>query len=646
MLVTRGPDRLFSPRVDTATPPRSSSDQGQVARLLDVTVADDHRDARHGSPQTGFRETARAFLDLVEPGERAAWGFLLVIALFAAIVEMFGAALVFAIAGMFATDVDPSALPVVGGVVEQLGGGNDTKGILIVAVFAAAFYAFRGAVVLGSTYYQARVANETGRRLSVRLFRGYLSMPYPFFLRRNSAELIRTTLNSVRLVVANFLKPSLKLLSDSLVSAGFLTVLVLAAPWATALAFVVLVPTVYVMLRWVRPKLQRSGQRTEVENASSLRTLQHSLHGIREIKVTQTNEHFAAVFDRSRARLARIEYRRALLTNAPRIVVETLVVLFILGLLVATSIGPLAGAESFAVLGLFAYAALRMMPIVNRTTTNINRIRFGHAAVETVRHDLRLVEAGASVASQNLVPYRLSSTIEFRGVEFTYENAARPALQNVNLIINQGERLGIVGQTGSGKSTMLDILLGLLSPTSGEVLVDGQSIETLSPGWLTSIGMVPQSVFLIDDTIRRNIAFGVSDRTIDDGRIDEALKLAQLAAFVDTLPDGAETIVGEHGVRLSGGQRQRIVIARALYSDPSVLILDEGTSALDRATESELMDALETASSDRTVIIVAHRLSTVQQADRIVFLDDGRIADIGQFDELLARNADFRELAK
>ena len=240
---------------------------------------------------------------------------------------------------------------------------------------------------------------------------------------------------------------------------------------------------------------------------------------------------------------------------------------------------------------------------------------------------------------------KLEAAIELRDVDFMYERAGTPALRNVDLVVKRGEKLGIAGQTGSGKTTLLDLILGLLSPTSGEVLVDGDPVKARLPGWLNTIGMVPQSVFLIDDTIRRNVAFGIQDRAIDNGRVSEALKLAQLSAFVDALPDAAETVVGERGMRLSGGQRQRIAIARALYSDPSVLILDEGTSALDNTTEAELMEALEDASRDRTVIIVAHRLSTVRQADRIVFLDDGKVVDIGRFDELLERNAAFRRLA-
>ena len=608
-------------------------------------MADDQTSARESSPRKGLRETARAFLGLVEPGARAVWGLLLGLALFAAIVEMLGAILVIAIAGMFAADVDPSALPVVGGIIEQLGGGDSDRQILIVAAFAAVFYTFRGAVVLGVAYYQSRVTQESGRRISVRLFRGYLSMPYPFFLQRNTAELMRTAFNSVRLVVVSFLTPLLRLSSDSMVAVGFLIVLILAAPWATALAFLFLVPTVYLMLRLVRPKLHRLGQRSEAETGSSYRSLQHSLQGIREIKVSQSNDYFAAQFDRSQSRLARIRYRLALLTQTPRVVVETLVVLFIVILLVATSIGLFGGTESLAILGLFAYAALRMMPIINRTTSNINKLRFGSAAVDTVLHDLELVGAAADAAPPQAPPFEFETAIELHDVGFTYENAAMPALRNVDLVIKRGERLGIVGQTGSGKSTILDLILGLLSPTSGEVLVDGQPIEDRLPGWLNSIGMVPQSVFLIDDTIRRNVAFGLADRAIEDGRVEEALKLAQLGAFVDTLPEGAETVVGDRGVRLSGGQRQRIAIARALYNDPSILILDEGTSALDSATESELMEALEHASDERTVIIVAHRLSTVQQADRIVFLDQGRIVDTGGFDDLVARNASFRELA-
>jgi ATP-binding cassette subfamily C protein len=611
-----------------------------------VTVTDDKTGAKQKPARMGFRAAVRAFLDLIEPGERAAWGRALALALFAAIVETLGAALVFAIAGMFAADVDPSTFPVVGGIVEQLGGGDSDREILIVAAFAALFYTFRGVVILGETYYHGLVTHETGRRISVRLFRGYLSLPYPFFLQRNTADLMRTAINSVQQLVRNFLTPILRLSSDTMISVGFFIVLILAAPWATALAFVVMGPTVYLLLRWVRPKLHLFGQTNEAETAASLRTLQHSLQGIREIKVSQSNDYFAGIYDRSQSRLARIQYRLALLTKVPLVAVETLVVLFIVILLVATAIGPVGGADSFAILGLFAYAALRMMPIVNRTTLSINKIRFGSAAVDTVRYDLELVGAGKDAPPPQASPMVLESAIELRDVDFTYENAAVPALRNVDLIIKRGEKFGIAGQTGSGKSTILDLILGLLSPTSGEVLVDGEPIETRLPGWLNSIGMVPQSVFLIDDTIRRNVAFGVSDKAIETGRVEEALKVAQLSTFVDSLPEGAETIVGEHGVRLSGGQRQRIAIARALYSDPSILILDEGTSALDSATESELMEALENASHDRTVIIVAHRLSTVQRADRIAFLDQGRIVDVGRFDELVARNANFRELAQ
>ena len=608
-------------------------------------MADDRTNAKGASSRTGFRESGRAFLDLVEPGKRRAWVLTLALSLFAAVVEMLGAALVFAIVGMFATAVDPTSLPVVGEFVERVGGGDANREVLLVAAFAALFYVFRGVVVLGQTYYQARVIYETARRISVRLFRGYLSLPYPFFLRRNSAELIRTAFTSVRQVQMGFLTPFVKLASDSMVSAGFLIVLVLAAPWATALAFAVMVPAVYVLLRWVRPKLQRLGRRLEVEDAVSLRSLQHSLHGIREIKVSHTSEFFAAEFDRSRGRVARIHYREALLTHAPRVAVETLVILLIVALLVATTIGPLTGTGSVAVLGLFAYAALRMLPIVNRITANINKIRFGSGALDNVRDDLDLVRASAEDSAVEDRRGPLESAIELRDVHFTYERAGTPALRNVDLVIERGEMLGIAGQTGSGKTTLLDIILGLLAPTSGEVLVDGDPIQARLPGWLNTIGMVPQSVFMIDDTIRRNVAFGVIDRDIDDGRVSEALKLAQLSAFVDTLPGGAETVVGERGTRLSGGQRQRIAIARALYSDPSVLILDEGTSALDNTTEAELMEALEDASRDRTVIIVAHRLSTVRQADRIVFLDAGSVVDIGRFDELLERNEAFRRLA-
>ena len=233
---------------------------------------------------------------------------------------------------------------------------------------------------------------------------------------------------------------------------------------------------------------------------------------------------------------------------------------------------------------------------------------------------------------------------EVEEVNFTYEGADRPALEEVTLTIAPGEVVGICGPTGGGKTTLVDVITGLLEPTSGRVSVDGHDLREYDREWQRNLGIVPQMIFLTDESLRRNIALGVPTREIDETAVREAVELAQLSSFVDSLPAGLDTVVGERGVRVSGGQRQRIAIARALYRRPQVLIFDEGTSALDNQTEADLMRALERLRGDHTIVLVAHRLSTVRDCDRIVFLDKGRIAGLGTYDVLAETNAGFRRL--
>jgi ATP-binding cassette subfamily C protein len=235
--------------------------------------------------------------------------------------------------------------------------------------------------------------------------------------------------------------------------------------------------------------------------------------------------------------------------------------------------------------------------------------------------------------------------VDIAHLSYTYDGSPRPVLSDISLTIRHGETIGIVGPTGAGKSTLIDLLLGLLSPSAGHIFSDGQDIALFSRSWRKKIGYVPQSIFLIDDTIRRNIALGMEDNEINERQVWNAIRLAQLEHYVHSLPLGLNTIVGERGVRLSGGQRQRIAIARALYHDPELLMFDEATSALDNQTEREVIQAIETLRGKKTLVIVAHRLSTVRACDLLVFLKEGRIVDHGAFDELLTRNEDFRRLA-
>jgi ABC-type multidrug transport system fused ATPase/permease subunit len=284
---------------------------------------------------------------------------------------------------------------------------------------------------------------------------------------------------------------------------------------------------------------------------------------------------------------------------------------------------------------LFGAAAFRLLPSANQLLNNLQAIRFARPKLMLLYEDFKLADqqdSSLEVASSFLEEIRI------KDLSFSYDNVDVPALTDVNMFVRRGEAVGIIGSSGSGKSTLVDVLLGLLQPNSGQILVDNQNIQTNLRSWQNQIGYVPQTIFLTDDSLRRNIALGLPDNLVDADAVVDALRAAQLQDFVAGLPDGLDTVVGERGVRLSGGQRQRIGIARALYNKPEVLVLDEATSSLDTETEHEVMKAVQALQGTKTVVIVAHRLSTVEYCDRLYRLENARVVDEGTFSEVMNRS--------
>jgi ATP-binding cassette, subfamily B, bacterial PglK len=343
--------------------------------------------------------------------------------------------------------------------------------------------------------------------------------------------------------------------------------------------------------------------------------------------------------------LARANYRRGLWSQLPSTLIELSLLAFILIFFTSSVILEIGTEATLPILGLFAYAALRLLPSLQKIVKGLNDLRYSAAPLEDLVEDLEATTAHMG-SSTEIEALRFQDEITFEGVDFTYEGAASPSLRGVDLRVSSGELIGICGPTGGGKTTFVDLMTGLLHPTAGRIMVDGQDLRTQWRAWQLNLGVVPQMGFLIDDSLRRNIALGVPDDEVDNEALKEAIDLAQLAAFVDALPEGLDTQVGERGVRISGGQRQRIAIARALYRRPSVLVFDEGTSALDTATEAELMSAVRALRGRHTIVLVAHRLSTVRASDRVVFIDHGAIAGVGSFDTLARENDRFRALAE
>jgi ATP-binding cassette subfamily C protein len=275
----------------------------------------------------------------------------------------------------------------------------------------------------------------------------------------------------------------------------------------------------------------------------------------------------------------------------------------------------------------------------------VTQLRYSRSWIHDLRADLTALPPPVPATGGAGEPIRFTRTIALERVSYTYEGEPEPVLSDVSLAIAKGESVGIVGPSGAGKSTLVDLLLGLLTPTAGRITVDGRDIATALRSWQRHIGYVPQEPFILDDTVRRNVAFGLSDAEIDDRRVMAALRLAQMTDVVAALPDGLDTMLGERGTRLSGGQRQRVAVARALYHEPEVLVFDEATSALDTPTERELIAALEALRGVKTVVVIAHRLGTVRRCDRLAVLRDGRLAAVGPYDELMARDPGFRAMA-
>ena len=585
------------------------------------------------TPSTNL--SPRVVVDLLREGGLRRWVVVVALAALVSGIELVGAVLILATLQLVTGPAEAVRLPFVGAVTSVL-----SPSLFLLAV--GVFFLVRGVINIVSAYAQQKAAQVTGVMLATRLVRGYLTMPYERHLRRNSSELIRNAIESTSNVVAYVFVPFVLVIGEGLVTVALLGLLFVLAPAASLLAIVVFAPVVVVLLKVVQPRLASLGEAAQVAYKDSLQTLTQSIEGIRDVKILGREHFFARAFFRQRLELARSQYIRATLTDVPRLSLETIMVLFIVAFLAVGEMRGVASAGTVPVLGMFGYVALRLLPALNRIIASVNTIRYGTAAAHHVHADLEMEDVREPTAG---TPAHLAETIRCDNVDFAYAGTERPALRGIDVTIRRGESIGIVGPTGAGKTTLLDVLLGLLPPTSGRVLVDGIDIAGHVRGWQATVGIVPQQVFLLDASLKQNIALGQSDTDIDPERIAASVRMAQLDTVVAALPQGLDTHVGERGVRLSGGQRQRVAIARALYLQPSVLVFDEGTSALDAGTEAQVVEALDALPGDPTVIAVAHRLSTVRRCDRILLLDQGRLRAVGTYDELLARDPLFQRLA-
>jgi len=498
--------------------------------------------------------------------------------------------------------------------------------------FVIVIYVLKSVFVYWAALVQQKFTNSVSVRVSQETFSKYLLQPYEFHLERNSATLI-SNVDNAKAIISGGLVPILVLLTDGLVSFGLFALLLYVEPVGT-IGVIVLFAVAGTSIRLVtRDRIGRWGEMRKFHGRQIFRHLQQGLGGAKEIKVLGRESQFLRSHGEHLTLLMDVDRRYMMMQMLPRLSFEALTMVG-LGALVFIMVGSgTALSKVLPTLGLFAATAFRVMPSIGRILASIQTISYTKPIASTVFRDLFLADERQEESPRH---GEFGDAIEFRRVTFGYKDAHRSALSEVSFRISRGEAVGIIGTSGAGKSTLVDVLLGLLSPRSGTVLVDGNDIATCRRWWQDQVGYVPQTIYLTDDSLLNNIAFGLPPELIDVGAVRRALTAAQLDEFVGSLPEGLETIVGERGVRLSGGQRQRIGIARALYHDPAVLVLDEATSALDSETEAGVMEAVRELLGKKTVIIVAHRTSTVAYCSRILRFEDGELVAQGSPEELLA----------
>ena len=583
--------------------------------------------------ETERRSTLRVVWAILTQKERRNLIWIFSLMLFGTLLETFSLGLVVPVVGLLTKSDYLKSHPRID---ELLNYPSQTQFVVGAMLLLVLVYVVKSIFLIGSLWVQYGYSTAVTKRLGRTLFENYLKQPFTFHLQRNSATLIRNSQNSAS-VMSGTIDPILSIAADALVTTGMMVLLLVIEPKGTIITILVFALSSLALRRFSSRRIRLWGEAQNFHKGKIIQHLQQGFGGVKDVKILGRENYFVTQYSDHLDGNANVLRRFSLAQAVPRFGLE---ILMMIGLASLVSTMVLSGQELtgiLPVLGLFGAAAFRLLPAVNRSILSAQTINLNRPLVDGVAADLGL---SISTASMNNLHSHLASSISVQDLSFSYEMTSTQALTEVSINISRGEAVGLVGPSGSGKSTLVDILLGLLEPTSGRVLIDGSDIHDNLRGWQDQIGYVPQSIFLTDDTLRRNVAFGLPKDQIDDNALTSAIRSAQLEDFVASLPDGLDTIVGERGVRLSGGQRQRIGIARALYNNPDVLVLDEATSSLDTDTEHGVMQAVQALQGEKTVIIVAHRLSTVEYCDRLYRLENARIVDEGTFSEVTSRTKD------
>ncbi len=481
------------------------------------------------------------------------------------------------------------------------------------------FYLFKNLYLFFFIWWQMKFATEVRISLSTRIYKNYLYKPYNFFLKNNSSILIRN-INNETDNFQNALLSIVVIVSEFLVVIGLISFLLYIEPMPILIASIVMGVSAYIfnvfskkgISIWAKERLYHQGE--------IFKSLMQGFGGFKALRILNRQTYFFDIFNNHIIKYSSADRWFKTLQQAPRLWLEFVAIL-LLTLIVLTLLILGKGNESlFVILGVYAATAFRLLPSVNKIIMSLQRLKFVLPSVKIIHSEMlsfySSLKTSQENASTSIESLKFLNHISINKLDFSYSDKKK-VLDNIDLLINKNESIGIIGESGSGKSTLIDLIMGLLTPDKGSISVDGVNIDKGYSKWQSILGYVPQDIYLLDETIKKNIALGLNDEMIDENQVKFSLQAAQLDSLINSLPEGLDTIVGERGVRLSGGQRQRIGIARALYTNPDIIILDEATSSLDFETEKNIMDAIDKLKGIKTLIIVSHRMSTIQDCDKI-----------------------------
>jgi ABC-type multidrug transport system fused ATPase/permease subunit len=516
------------------------------------------------------------------------------------------------------------------------GGVSNSHLVFIMLGSFVFFYVIKTVFLSFMVWKQSEFTQGLSRNVSTRLYRGYLLQPYAFFLDKNSGVLLKNVVSEIS-AFTGYVQWVMYLQTELAVLVGIVATLLFLQPLGALIVFGFVGSVSYVLFSFSKKRVTVWGKERQQYDGLRTKNLSQGLSGISELKLFHKEDYFVNKYDSFNGFYYHSQRKVQFVQQVQRFYLELVLIVSIVVIALTVIFQEKSLGSILPTLAIFLFASLRLLPSANRIIANLQGMRFAKPGVDLVYDEfMGFAENKKRNAQNKLVTiHAIKESIRLQNIDFTYPSAQQKALDNINIDITAGSVIGIIGQSGSGKTTLVNIMTGLLSPGSGQILIDDTDVTDSISELQKFIGYVPQTIFLLDDTLKRNIAFGIADEEIDKAKLQQVIEAAQLEIVVNNMPDGVDTMVGERGVKLSGGQRQRIGIARALYNDPAVLILDEGTSALDTETENYIMESVALLKGKLTIILIAHRYTTLHFCDIVYKIQNGKMVSKGKLEELI-----------